>query len=29
VKPYVLDHVGGHVHRIEVPNQHLVPGLRQ
>jgi hypothetical protein len=27
-KPYVLDHVGGHVHRIEVPNQHLVPGLK-
>jgi len=27
-KPYVLDHVGGHVHRIEVPNAHLVPGLK-
>jgi hypothetical protein len=25
--PYVLDHVGGHVHRIEVPNAELVPGL--
>ena len=28
VKPYVLDHVGGHVHRIEVPNAHLIPGLK-
>jgi hypothetical protein len=27
-KPYVLDHVGGHAHKIEVPNAHLVPGLQ-
>jgi hypothetical protein len=27
-KPYVLDHVGGHAHKIEVPNAHLVPGLK-
>jgi len=26
-KPFVLEHVGGHVHKIEVPNRHLVPGL--
>ena len=27
-KPYVLDHVAGHVHYVDVPNAHLVPGLR-
>ena len=27
--PYVLEHVGGHVHRVEVPNSDLVPGLRE
>lgn len=27
-KPYVLDHLGGHAHKIEVPNAHLVPGLQ-
>jgi hypothetical protein len=26
-KPYVLDHVAGHSHKVEVPNAHLVPGL--
>lgn len=27
VKPYVLEHVGGHVHRVEVPNADMIPGL--
>lgn len=28
-KPYVIEHVAGHVHWIGVPNGELVPGLRE